>query len=108
MRKREQPATQRMEGARQVRDKLINQNLLLVRILSFHYPAHLTRATRGYEGAWNWIACVHFPTGPVSWRLTPDEESLFSHLKREDHPWDRATQAEKLARLADVSSLEGF
>lgn len=93
-----------MEGARKVRDKLIDQNLLLVRLLTFHYPSHLTRAQRGYEGAWNWIVCVHIPTGPICYRLTPDEESAFEHLSREDsHAWDRCTQAEKLARLRAVN-----
>lgn len=103
MPKREQPATQRMEGARKVRDKLIEQNLLLVRILSFHYIAHLTRAEKGYKDAWNWIVCVHLPSGQVSYRVTPEEESLFDHLERVDsHPWDKATQRDKLDRLRAV------
>lgn len=98
------PATVQRDEARRNRNKLLEQNLLLVRILSFHYESHLTPTWRG-EGHWNWLVCIHFPSGPVQWRLTPDDEVMFAHLKREEsHEWDRATQQDKMERLAAVES----
>ena len=95
------PATVQRDAARRNRYKHIEQNLYLVRALTFHYPSHLTPAQKGYIGAWNWLICIHLPEGPVCWRLTELEESLFAHLERvESHPWDRASQAEKTRRIA--------
>ena len=103
------PATVQRDEARNNRHRWIEQTILMVRILSFHYPSHLMRKRRGYQDAWNWLVCIHVPTGPIAWMLTPDEEAMFEHLPRDPidtprHPWNGATTQDKIDCLRAMES----
>ena len=106
--KPDEPTRAERDAARANRYKQIDEKLAVIRILTFHYASHLTPALKGYVDAWNWLVCVHLPSGPVCWRLSDAErEEHFKHLGEpvERHAWDRATQQDKRDRLAAIQGV---
>lgn len=70
-----------------------------------HLVAHLAalyRSTIGYtdpaEPDWA-VVIIDLPTGQASWHVSPDDMSLFDHVRRADVAWDGHSTEEKYQRL---------
>lgn len=98
------PATTRMEAARQATARTIKERNLLIALLAHRWPAHVTEATQGTQtDTWRYIVCLHSPAGHLAWRITEDEaEDVFQHLPRHDCKYDGATYDEKITRLCTL------
>ena len=94
-------ATKRMEAARRHRREKIDELLLLVSILSQHWPgSHLEPAATRQTEAWRWIVCLHSPAGQLCWHINEEELTLFDHLERTNtHHWDGHRRDDKIARM---------
>jgi hypothetical protein len=90
------------DGAYSERDKVI---AALTKI----FPSHLTRHTdtpgEEWGPAWANVACIHLPTGQVTWHIHISELPWFEHLNGvEIHcdGYDGYTTPEKYQRLYDL------
>jgi hypothetical protein len=81
----------------------------LVAALTKMFPSHLVRHEGDdWEDEWRWVACLHLPTGQVTWHIHDRELPWFSHLNAHTAPemqhWDGHTTEEKYQRVAALET----
>ncbi len=91
---------------RTLKRSVIDRELVLVAVLSRVWPSHLAPPLKPQQ-TFKWIVCIHSPAGPMVWRVSDEELSLFDHLERSANDAKDYTAGDKLALLLLLAS-EGW
>lgn len=99
--------TLRLDAARKSRENAIEERTMLLSWLTRLLPAtdsHLAPVVPARPSSdWNWVVCIHAPTGPMSWRISDHEaENYFKRLKRHACELGNTKREDKLARLSKL------
>lgn len=89
------------------KDAAYRERNQLVAALSKIFPASLERDPTVKQGEnWGWVCFIDLPAGQATWHIHDEELPLFDHLpRRTGRVWDGHTNAEKYARLAELTPV---
>jgi len=87
------------------KDLVYRERNELVALLSKIYPSHLSRHTKeeNVDKDYQWMICIHFPTGQGRWHLRKREREATRHLKwKQKCKWDGHSTEEKYERIRKI------
>lgn len=92
-------------------EKAFRERDALVVALTKLLPSHLMRSATpdiSFGPDWQWIVCVHAPSGEMCWRINKKDLPLYAHLARVEHNyWDGHNTKTKYERLAALKPKKG-
>ena len=97
-----------MYETNQIEDFAYWERNQLVAVLSKLFPSHLCKHIGNtYTEGYQWMVCIHLPTGQATWHIHDSDKRYFCHLNVCKNHWDGHTTKEKYEKVGYLKKRQG-